>query len=266
MMPFTIFNEGKNDYPIIISLPHSGTWIPEDMRESLRQEAVLANTDWFLPELYNFLVAEGCTVIENHINRYTVDPNRESRMSGADYQDTVVYQQNTFGNPLYEQPLSKQTINQRLTQYYWPYHQALQALIDQKKQHFSQVYLFDLHSFAEYPNGDETKPADFVIGNQADRTTSAGLRELVAGLLEKEGYSVSNNHPFSGGFITRHYGQQAEVAALQLEIRYNRYIEQRSFGEEELTGCEPKLFFEAQARLQRIFEDLLAVLPAKKHE
>lgn len=93
MKPFEIYNEEKNVYPVIISLPHSGTWFPAEMRESLREEAILANTDWFLLELYQFLIKKGFTVIKNQVNRYVVDPNRESQMTGADYQDTVIYQQ-----------------------------------------------------------------------------------------------------------------------------------------------------------------------------
>lgn len=258
--PFTIYNEEKNNYPVVISLPHSGTWIPEEMRNNLRQEAILANTDWFLPELYQFLSAKGCTVIENRVNRYVVDPNRESQMAGADYQNTVVYQQNTFGNPLYSKPLSEKIINERLENYDWPYHHALQALIEQKKAHFVKVYLIDLHSFAEYPNRDVSIPADFVIGNQEDQTSSVDLREFLMMLLEKEGFSVSNNHPFRGGFITRQYGQQDDTEALQLEIRYKQYIENRSFGEEELTTYDPELFSAAQKRLETVFEKLLVKL------
>lgn len=256
MKPFEIYNEEKNVYPIIISLPHSGTWLPVEMRESLREEAVLANTDWFLPELYQFLMTRGCTVIENRVNRYVADPNRESQMAGEDYQDTVIYQQNTFGNPLYYEALSKEIISVRLEKYYWPYHHALQGLIDQKKQHFDNVYLLDLHSFAEYPNNDKREPADFVLGNQADQTSSADLREKLSQLLEETGYSVSNNYPFRGGFITRYYGNQVGIEALQLEIRYNQYIEKRSFGEEELTEYDPELFYQAQKRLEAVFEKL----------
>lgn len=256
MKPFEIYNEEKNVYPIIISLPHSGTWLPVEMRESLREEAVLANTDWFLPELYQFLMTRGCTVIENRVNRYVADPNRESQMAGEDYQDTVIYQQNTFGNPLYYEALSKEIISVRLEKYYWPYHHALQGLIDQKKQHFDNVYLLDLHSFAEYPNNDKREPTDFVLGNQADQTSSADLREKLSQLLEETGYSVSNNYPFRGGFITRYYGNQVGIEALQLEIRYNQYIEKRSFGEEELTEYDPELFYQAQKRLEAVFEKL----------
>ncbi|WP_438733394.1 N-formylglutamate amidohydrolase [Enterococcus sp. AZ128] len=257
MSPFTIYNEGKHVYPVIISLPHSGTWIPAEMRKSLRKEAVLANTDWFLPELYRFFAANGCTVIENHVNRYVIDPNRESQMAGDDYQDTVVYQQNTFGNSLYSEPLAPKRIKERLDSYYWPYHQTLQELIKEKRKLFSKVYLFDLHSFAEYPNDDQTAPADFVIGNQEDQTAGLDLRLGLTRALEAAGYSVSNNHPFCGGFITQHYGQQAGVEALQLEIRYNQYIDQRSFGEEELTDYDPELFLSAQTKLKNIFETCL---------
>lgn len=177
-------------------------------------------------------------------------------MAGEDYQNTVVYQQNTFGNPLYYEALTKEIISERLEKYYWPYHHALQGLIDQKKQHFANVYLLDLHSFAEYPNNDEREPADFVIGNQADQTSSADLREKLSQLFEEMGYSVSNNYPFRGGFITRYYGNQVGIEALQLEIRYNQYIEKRSFGEEELTEYDPELFYQAQKRLEAVFEKL----------
>ena len=196
----------------------------------------------------------------NRVNRYVADPNRESQMAGEDYQNTVVYQQNTFGNPLYYEALTKEIISERLEKYYWPYHHALQGLIDQKKQHFANVYLLDLHSFAEYPNNDEREPADFVIGNQADQTSSVDLREQLSQLLEDAGYSVSNNHPFRGVFITRHYSEQSGIEAAQLEIRYNQYIGKRSFGEEELTEYDPELFYRAQEQLEQVFEKLYAEL------
>lgn len=157
---------------------------------------------------------------------------------------------------MYSEALSKEVINERLENYYWPYHHALQELIDQKKQQFAKIYLFDLHSFAEYPNDDDREPADFVLGNQVDQTSSADLREKLSQALEETGYSVSNNYPFRGGFITRYYGNQVGIEALQLEIRYNQYIEKRSFGEEELTEYDPELFYQAQKRLEVVFEML----------
>lgn len=264
MKTFITYNKEKHIYPVVISLPHSGTWIPEEMRSSLRKDVVLANTDWFLPELYNFLVAMGCTMIENRGNRYVADPNRESQIKGMNYQEAVIYQQNTFGKALYTKKLTSDIITERLENYYWPYHQALQRLIDAKKSRFGKVYLIDLHSFAEYPNDARTTPADFVIGNQMDQTSSAKLRKLLTVFLKEAGYSVSNNHPFRGGFITRHFSELSGIEALQLEIRYNQYIEKRSFGEEVLTKYDSELFSKAQEHLAMVFRKLFTELSIEK--
>lgn len=222
MKSFNTYNEEKHTYPIVISLPHSGTWISEEMRSSLRKGVVLVNTDWFLPERYDFLIAKGCTVIENRVSRYVADPNRESQMVGTNYQETVIYQQSTFGKTLYTEKLSSDIITRRLENYYWSYHQVLQRLIDAKKSRFGKVYLIDLHSFDEYPNGDKNTPADFVIGNQVDQTSSTKLRKLLTVLLEEVGYSVSNNHSSRGGFITCHFSDLHKIETMQLEIRYNQ--------------------------------------------
>ena len=72
---YTVLNSEQHS-PVVISLPHSGTWIPVAMKKALLPNAVLANTDWFLPELYDFLPAAGFTTLINHVNRYVADPNR----------------------------------------------------------------------------------------------------------------------------------------------------------------------------------------------
>jgi N-formylglutamate deformylase len=64
-----------------------------------------------------------------------------------------------------------------------------------------------------YPNDARTTPADFVIGNQMDQTSSAKLRKLLTVFLKEAGYSVSNNHSFRGGFITRHFSEPGVVLA-----------------------------------------------------
>ncbi|WP_253295915.1 N-formylglutamate amidohydrolase [Enterococcus raffinosus] len=112
--------------------------------------------------------------------------------------------------------------------------------------------------------GTKNTPADFVIGNQVDQTSSTNLRKLLTVFLEEAGYSVSNNHPFCGGFITRHFSELPKMETLQLEIRYNQYIEDRSFGEEVLTRYDSELFSKAQERLETVFEKLLVKLLDRK--
>ena len=43
--------------------------------------------------------------------------------------------------------------------------------------------------------------------------------------LERENYTGTRNTPYSGGFVTRHYGRPAErVHALQIEINRTLYM------------------------------------------
>ena len=84
MEHYKILNENVHQFPVVIDLPHSGVFVPLDIRSRLLDNACLSNTDWFLPELYDFLPAMGCTTIINHLSRYVVDMNRsiESERSG----------------------------------------------------------------------------------------------------------------------------------------------------------------------------------------
>ena len=257
MQNFDCFNPDLNDFPVIFSLPHSGTLVPDDITESLNKDVPLSNTDWFLKELYSFLPEMGFTVIQNNINRYVADPNRQNFESSLDnnYRHNVVYQENTFGHSLYAEPLSKETIEQRINDFYLPYHAAIESLIRKKLEIFEDIYLIDLHSFFYYPRFEKMSPADFVIGNDYDNTSSKAERLWLTNKLFEHNYTVSDNFPFTGGKITKHYGKNPHINSMQIEIRYNKYIEDRDFIEEELTGFNEDLFNDAQENLKLLVQD-----------
>ena len=75
---YTILNENIHQLPVVIDLPYRGILVPENIRSRLLDGACLSNTDWFLPELYDFLPAMGCTTIINRLSRYVVDMNRSA--------------------------------------------------------------------------------------------------------------------------------------------------------------------------------------------
>lgn len=105
-----IWNNSKNITPIIVSIPHSGTYIPQTMKNKLIDNVILANMDWYLPNLYSFLKDLGITT---HVK------------------------------------LEDKEINTRIAKYYTTYHQALQKLINDKLSRFNKIYLIDLHSFGK---------------------------------------------------------------------------------------------------------------------
>lgn len=256
---FTIYNESVDELPVIIDLPHSGTNIPNEMQKQLIPGSILSNVDWFLPELYDFLPQNGLTTLENQIHRYVVDPNRDANLTDldGDYRHEVVYSRSVFGKSIYQNPLIEAEIKERLVEFYQPYHAQLQKLVDEKLQKFDKIYLIDLHSFAGYPGDTDAQVDDIVLGNRSDTTSSIKLRELLTEQFQQKGYTVSNNYPFSGGFITQHYGQNPRVETMQIELSYHMYIENRYFGEEELTGVDVGTFTTAKNSLQSIFLNLL---------
>lgn len=247
---YTVLNSEQHS-PVVISLPHSGTWLPVAMKKALLPNAVLANTDWFLPELYDFLPAAGLTTLINHVNRYVADPNRAVTYDPQhDYRSATVYQRNTFDHDLYAQPLTVPQIQARVRSYYRPYRQMLTTLLNQKKALFGHAYLIDLHSFAQYPYYPNVKPKMVVLGNDHDRTSSKRFRLALADQFMTYGWTVEDNFPFRGGDITRYYGHQQGVTAIQIELRYDQYIAHRSFGEEVLTTYQSEVFKQAQQKLQ----------------
>lgn len=51
---FHVINEFVHVIPIVISIPHSGTYLTQPMKQNLKPNIVLPNTDWYLPVLYSF--------------------------------------------------------------------------------------------------------------------------------------------------------------------------------------------------------------------
>jgi len=255
---FTVYNEDIDELPIVVDLPHSGEIVPTDIQATIKPDSLLTNVDWFLQDLYDFIPQNGVTTLENDIHRYMADPNRDVNWTNldGDYRHEVVYSRTTFDKPIYKTDLTQSEIQQRIERFYQPYHAKLQQLIDHKLEKFEKIYLLDLHSFAVYPHED-ISTADVVLGNKFDTTSDIQYREFLTNQFEQKGYTVSNNHPFAGGYITPHYGKNPRVEAIQIELAYHMYIENRYFGEEELNGVDVGLFTTAKNSPQSIFMSLI---------
>lgn len=250
---YTILNENTHLFPVVIDLPHSGTFVPEDIRNSFLDGACLSNTDWFLPELYDFLPAMGCTTIINHLSRYVVDMNRSAESACiGDYRKTVVYQENTQGSPLYSSLLNENEIDRRVSLYYAPYHQALEKLLREKLKVYPSVLLMDLHSFfLDFGDGGSQ---DIYLSNRCGFTSSEQTLHGLHESLTAQGYSVIDNANL-GGHIINHYRKLfgERIDGVMMELRYTKYIDNRYFGEEELTDKNEILFQSAKQKLKEAF-------------
>ncbi len=63
--------------PILLGMPHGGTFIPEAIEARLNERGkVLADTDWWIDRLYEGL-CPGATIVKAQFHRYVIDANRD---------------------------------------------------------------------------------------------------------------------------------------------------------------------------------------------
>lgn len=248
----------KSKHPscIIASIPHGSSKITSDMRRCMRENVLLTNNDWFLNELYNFLPKLNITKISANYSRYVIDVNRninKEKVRG-DYTESLVYHKTTFRKEIYKKALSSETIKNRIVKFYDPYHFHLLDEINKSLKLNKKAYLLDLHSF--YAQSE----ADVVLGTWHGDTCSSKFLNIVYNAFVSEKFIVKFDEAgLKGGFITTHYSTIKNVEAIQIELRYTSYIEERNF-EEEVTSINKKMFYETQERLKRVFKKIIREL------
>lgn len=114
---------------------------------------------------------------------------------------------------------------------------------------FNKIYLIDLHSFGKDID------TNIVLGNRNGQTLNKEFTMSIKNTSEKLDFIVSLNNPYSGGYITRKYANN-KVETLQLELSYKKYIDDKTFGNEEFPKINKTLFTKTQEKLKCFFESL----------
>jgi N-formylglutamate deformylase len=229
MAPFK-FRAGR--LPLLVSMPHTGTHVPEPLLGRMTQDArLLADTDWHLERLYDFLEELGASVLVATHSRYVVDLNRPPDNANLyPGQDTTpLVPLDTFHRkPLYrrgKEPDANE-IAERVAAFWKPYHAKLAGELAGLREKYDYALLWDAHSiFSEVPRFFTGKLNELNLGTADGRSCGIGIGE---GLMRKvSGYSAVLNGRFKGGYITRTYGDPANgVHAVQLELSEATYMDE----------------------------------------
>ena len=224
------FHEGT--LALLISIPHLGTGIPDEVRAPLTEVAgEVADTDWHLDTLYDFARSAGASVLGARISRYVIDLNRpptgESLYPGQT--TTGLCPTETFrGEPLYRNGTGPLEADKalRLERYWRPYHEKLQAELERLRAIHGRVLLWEAHSIASIlPRLFEGKLPDLNLGTNSGLSCDPRIMEAVTAQLADQPYTWVHNGRFKGGFITRQYGRPAHgVHAIQLEMCQSTYM------------------------------------------
>ncbi|MBX7482774.1 N-formylglutamate deformylase [Qipengyuania qiaonensis] len=227
MNPVTVI---PGSSPIVLAQPHSGTFVPEDIRATLTARGgMLADTDWHVPQLYDGLLPDA-TIVRAEFNRYVIDANRPP--DGA----SLYPGQNTTGlvpmvdfenHPLWQEEPDEAEIARRRKAFHAPYHAALRAEIDRVRGQHGFAVLYDCHSIQScLPFLFEGRLPDLNIGTDNGATCAPAIEREVAMACANGPYSYVVNGRFRGGWTTRHYGEpDRNIHAIQMEIAQSTYLE-----------------------------------------
>jgi len=220
--------------PLMVSMPHVGTDVPAALAARMTPAALtLADTDWHLPRVYDFLDALDATVLVATHSRLVIDLNRpptgESLYPGRDTTGLIPVdtfrKESVYAGPV---PDEAQTDVRRAT--YWePYHSALSAELARLRSLSPRVALWDAHSIAsELPRFFAGRLPDLNFGTADGRSCDPRLAEaILAPVVRQDRFTWVLNGRFKGGYITRRHGEPATgVHAIQLEMSQVIYMEE----------------------------------------
>ncbi len=243
----------RPDLPLLVDVPHSGRWMPEDWRIDLPREAWERSADLYVDELLVDVWDRGVDMLVAEFPRVYCDVNRAAndfdpqRLARPDDPRAAHYQPSaaalkgmgvcwsTCGPErfdLWPDPPSVDDIEARLTRCWQPYEAALHQLREQLRQRHGGVLHLNMHSMARDPDyRSNPRPAgrprpDIEIGTLRGATAHPALVSFVADQFRAQGFSVEIDQEFIGQDILRRHADPAvQCHSLQVEINRGLYLD-----------------------------------------
>ncbi|WP_341863724.1 N-formylglutamate deformylase [Gymnodinialimonas sp. 57CJ19] len=226
MTPVTVT---RGDGPIVLGLPHTGTFVPEDVAARLNDNGrKLADTDWHIDRLYDGLL-EGATTVRANFHRYVIDANRdpsgESLYPGQNT-TTLVPLTDFDGLDIWEKAPTAEEVEARRSAFHAPYHAALEAELTRVRDLHGVAILYDCHSIrSRIPFLFDGTLPDFNTGTNMGTTCAPEIEAATTAICAASPYSDIVNGRFKGGWTTRHYGRPEDhIHAIQMELAQSTYL------------------------------------------
>ena len=248
---YEVVAPGRQTAPLVFASPHSGSAYPAEFVAASRLDplSLRRSEDSFVDELFAAAPSHGAPLIRALFPRAYVDLNREPfELDPAMFIDPLPAYANTDsprvaaglgtiarvvanGADIYRGKLTAAEALRRIRRHYWPYHRSLQELVERTRAAFGRCLLIDCHSMPSIGGPMDRDPGrrrvDFVLGDCHGTSCAPAVVDAVERLLVELGYHVARNTPYSGGFVTRHYGKPPSGChCLQIEINRCLYMDE----------------------------------------
>lgn len=234
--------------PLVLDSPHSGRLYPADFNHSCPRDALERAEDNHVDELCAAAPRFGAALLCARFPRSYIDVNRAatdidpallagpwpgdiapSSLSQIGY--GLIRRLVRPGLPVYDRALDVATVQHRLTEYYTPYHDALDGLTDEALYNFGEVWHMNMHAMPAH--GRTVKKggrlfcagqADFVLGDRDGTSCAREFTLAIRDILTGMGYAVALNNPYKGVEIVRRHGRPHQGRhSLQVEINKALY-------------------------------------------
>ena len=272
---------GARDTSVIFASPHSGRDYTSAFlaQVCVDIEQIRSSEDAFVDQLYAAAPDAGAPLLRAVAPRAFVDLNRSADeldaaliagvrrvssnprvASGLGVIPRVV----ANGRMIYDGKIPLAVAHERIKGFWRPYHDRLQALLDESHQAFGQAILIDCHSMpheAVAPlNFGNGVPPNVVLGDRFGASAGTSIVEQAEAAFAAAGFRVARNAPFAGAYIAQHYGRPSRRQhVLQVEIDRSIYMD-------EATLRPHSGFDETQARLTQVIAELAQIgRPNKAH-
>ncbi len=231
---------------IILSIPHSSTHIPTELKDryALSEEHMNHHLDYGVDTI---MAPFSYKKIEGKASRFVVDVNR-ARDEFTDGQGVIIVK-DWDGNTVFKEPLSEEEREALLTEYYDPFYSELIDALS------PDSLLVDCHSMDSKGNlggGD--------VGNQRPQIcicTGNGQscsREIAMCFIEgfsRNGFETKENDPYSGSRANiLRTAYERGIPAIAVEFNKSVYMDEQSLVLDE----------EAIERLRRALTEIFSLL------
>lgn len=240
--------------PVVFASPHSGAHYPESFVAASRLDAATLrkSEDSFIDEIYAAAPRFGAPLLKALFPRAYIDPNREPfELDPEMFAEALPSYVNAHsprvaaglgtiarvvasGEEIYRGKLSFTEAAARINALYRPYHRVLQDLVEETRRRFGWCLLIDCHSMPSVGgpmdlDSGKTR-VDFVLGDCFGAACAPAITDHVESVLARDGYTVTRNSPYSGGYTTVHYGRpSAGVHVLQIEVNRALYMDESRY-------------------------------------
>lgn len=199
--------------PILISVPHAGLTVPEEVRDVclLTPDQIREDGDEGAAEIYA-LQSDVAAFVTTDIARAVVDMNRAEDDRRP---DGVVKTHTCWNVPVYGRPLSDALIARLIERYYGPYHARLVELSASVRM------CFDCHTMAAFGPPSAPDPGcerpHVCLGNAHKTCPESLFEQLLHCFVETFGDgNVTVDKPFGGGHIVRAHAVERPWVQIEL--------------------------------------------------